>query len=102
MERSVLVVGRYGSGSTGDEAILAALVSGLAARRSGVRLVAASGDPGQTRQRQGVDAVDLRDPLSLVEAVRQSDVVVIGGGGLFQDDAGVESPTLLTPGHGGV
>src|SRR5215472_1413262 len=102
MERVVLVAGYYGFGNTGDEAILAALVSGLSARRSRARLVVASGDPGQTRQRHGVDALFWRDPLSIAEAVRGSDLVVIGGGGLFQDYGGIDRGTLLTPKHGGV
>lgn len=102
MERAVLVVGYYGFGNTGDEAILSALVRGLRRRLPSVRLVAASGDPGQTRQRHGIEAIPWRDPLSLSEAVRSSDLVVIGGGGLFQDYGGVEAGTLLTPKHGGV
>jgi polysaccharide pyruvyl transferase CsaB len=102
MERRVLVAGYYGFGNTGDEAILAALVAALRARRPSDRLVVASGDPGQTRQRHGVDSVFWRDPLALSEEVRRSDLVVIGGGGLFQDYAGIERDTLLTPRHGGV
>jgi polysaccharide pyruvyl transferase WcaK-like protein len=85
MDRTALIAGYYGFGNTGDEAILAALVAGLAARRTTTRLVVVSGDPAQTRQRHGVDAVFWRDPLSIAEAVRASDLVVIGGGGLFQD-----------------
>jgi polysaccharide pyruvyl transferase CsaB len=102
MDRTALIAGYYGFGNTGDEAILAALVAGLAARRTTTRLVVVSGDPAQTRQRHGVDAVFWRDPLSIAEAVRASDLVVIGGGGLFQDYAGVDPGTLLTPRHGSV
>ncbi|HEY1434962.1 MAG TPA: polysaccharide pyruvyl transferase CsaB, partial [Thermoanaerobaculia bacterium] len=102
MERAVLVTGYYGFGNTGDEAILAALVAGLRRRLPSVRIVVTSADPGQTRQRHGVEALPWRDPLSLAEAVAGCDVVVIGGGGLFQDYDGVEIGTLLTPRHGGV
>jgi len=102
MERSVLVVGYYGFGNTGDEAILSALVGGLRKRLPSLRIRVASGDPGQTSQRHGVESLPWRDPLSLSEAVKASDLVVIGGGGLFQDYAGVEAGTLLTPRHGGV
>src|SRR5262249_26943819 len=102
MERRVLVAGYYGFGNTGDEAILAALVAGLRERQPAARLVVASGDPGQARQRHGGASTFWRDPLALAEEVRRSDLVVIGGGGLFQDYAGVERDTLLTPRHGGV
>lgn len=102
MERTVLVTGYYGFGNTGDEAILSALVEGLRQRVPSARLLVTSGDPGQTRQRYGVEALPWRDPLSLSEGVRRSDLVVIGGGGLFQDYGGIEAGTLLTPRHGGV
>ncbi len=102
MERTVLFAGYYGFGNTGDEAILAALRTGLAEREPSTRIVVVSGDVGSTRQRHGVEAVFWRDPLSIAEAVRQSDLVVIGGGGLFQDYAGVDPGTLLTPRHGGI
>ena len=102
MERAVFVTGYYGFGNTGDEAILSALAAGLRARDASIRILATSGDPGLTRQKHGVEAVPWRDPLSLAEAVKRVDLVVIGGGGLFQDYGGLEPGTLLTPKHGGV
>ncbi|HVQ55081.1 MAG TPA: polysaccharide pyruvyl transferase family protein, partial [Thermoanaerobaculia bacterium] len=101
-EQSVLVTGYYGFGNTGDEAILAALVAGLRRRSPAVRIVVLSGDPGQTRHRHGVDAIAWRDPLAIAQEVRKCGLVVIGGGGLFQDYHGVDTSTLLTPRHGGV
>ena len=101
-EQSVLLTGYYGFGNTGDEAILSALVAGLRRRLPAARIVVLSGDPGQTRYRHGVDAVPWRDPLSIAQEVRKCDLVVIGGGGLFQDYDGVETGTLLTPRHGGI
>ncbi len=102
MQRSVLVTGYYGFGNTGDEAILAALVAGIRGRIPSARITVLSGDPGQTEQRHRVDAAPWRDPLSIAEEVRRCDLVVIGGGGLFQDYNGVEPATLLTPRHGGI
>ena len=101
-QQSVLVTGYYGFGNTGDEAILAGLVAGLRRRLPSIRIVVLSGDPGQTRHRHGVDAIAWRDPLAIAEEVRNCDLVVIGGGGLFQDYRGVEAGTLLTPRHGGI
>ena len=101
-EQSVLVTGYYGFGNTGDEAILSALVAGLSRRLPALRIVVLSGDPGQTRHRHGVDAIAWRDPLAIAQEVRKCGLVVIGGGGLFQDSHGVEAGTLLTPRHGGI
>jgi polysaccharide pyruvyl transferase WcaK-like protein len=101
-EQSVLVTGYYGFGNTGDEAILSALVTGLRRRLPALRIVVLSGDPGQTRHRHGVDAIAWRDPLAIGQEVRKCDLVVIGGGGLFQDYNGIEADTLLTPRHGGI
>ena len=101
-EQSVLLTGYYGFGNTGDEAILAALVAGLRLRLPTARIVVLSGDPGQTRDRHGVDAIAWRDPLAIAQEVRKCGLVVIGGGGLFQDYHGVDTGTLLTPRHGGV
>lgn len=99
MERAVLVAGYYGFGNTGDEAILQAIVSKLGDR---ARLTVVSGNPARTRERHGVETVPWRDVLSIADAVRASDLVLVGGGGLFQDYEELDPSTLLTPRHGGI
>ena len=102
MSRTAVLVGYYGFGNTGDEAILASLVSGLSRLRPGTRLIVVSGDPAETRRQHGVEAVDWLDPAAIADAVRRSDLVVVGGGGLFQDYWGVDPETLLTSRHWGI
>jgi polysaccharide pyruvyl transferase CsaB len=102
MKATALLVGYYGFGNTGDEAILSGLVSGLRRRRPDACLVVVSGDPDDTRRRHGVDAVGWLDLPSIADAVKRSDLVVVGGGGLFQDYWGVDPGTLLTSRHWGV
>jgi polysaccharide pyruvyl transferase CsaB len=105
MARRVLIAGYYGHGNAGDEAILAALLrdlSGLAPDRS---FTVASGNPARTLSEHaghGVAAVADRDIPALVEAVRASDLVILGGGGLFQDYWEVDPEVFLTPRHGGI
>ncbi len=102
--RAVLIAGYYGFGNTGDEAILAAILNGLHARSPevSVRAVVVSGDPAETQRRHGVEAVAWRDVAAIARAARGCDLVLVGGGGLFQDHWGVEPGTLLTPDHYGI
>jgi polysaccharide pyruvyl transferase CsaB len=102
MSRTAVLVGYYGFGNSGDEAILSALTSGLSRLRPGTRLIVVSGDPDETKRRHSVDTVDWLDPAAIADAVRRSDLVVVGGGGLFQDYWGVDPSTLLTSRHWGV
>jgi polysaccharide pyruvyl transferase CsaB len=100
--QTVLVAGYYGFGNTGDEAILASISAGLAALAPPTRVVVVSGDPAATRAQHGVDAIPWRDVAAIARAVRESDLVIVGGGGLFQDHWGVDPGTLLTPNHYGI
>ncbi|MBX6377091.1 MAG: polysaccharide pyruvyl transferase family protein, partial [Clostridia bacterium] len=86
-----LVSGYYGFGNAGDEAILAALVSGLrseAARLPGqpeVDVVVLSGRPEETAADHGVRAIPRTDFVAVARAVAAADVVLSGGGSLLQD-----------------
>lgn len=101
--QTVLVAGYYGFGNTGDEAILASILAGLSAQApSTTRLVVVSGDPSATRTQHGVDSIPWRDVSAIAHMVRESDLVIVGGGGLFQDHWGVDPATLLTPSHYGI
>ena len=99
---TILVAGYYGFGNTGDEAILASILAGLSERDSGARVVVVSGDPSSTRSQHRVEAIPWRDLPAIARGVRESDLVIVGGGGLFQDHWGVEPSTLLTPNHFGI
>ena len=102
MNRTALLAGYYGFGNTGDEAILAALVAGLSRREPSSRLVVLSGDPEDTRRRHGVPAIAWRDVEALSAEVAQTDLVILGGGGLFQDYWGFDPEALLSARAGGV
>jgi polysaccharide pyruvyl transferase CsaB len=100
--RSILIAGYYGFGNAGDEAILAAMLGELRALRPGVELAVASGDPAATAARHGVRAVPRDDLAAVIAAIRESDLVILGGGGLFQDYWRVSPEALLTVRQGGL
>ena len=79
--RRVLCLGWIGAANVGDELLLALLHRWVDAL--GHELVALSIDPGGTRAMHGIEAVDRYDLGAVAEAMQQSDLFVLGGGGLF-------------------
>ena len=96
----VVITGYYGARNCGDELILHALITLFAQHYPGSELTVLSFDPEQTARIHGVAAL-LRPPFAItaghlgdwfrvpwlrtIGAVRQADLVVVGGGGLLED-----------------
>jgi polysaccharide pyruvyl transferase CsaB len=86
--RAVLC-GYYGKGNGGDEALLATLLQMLP---NNVTPLVLSGNPDETRDRYGVETCNRMAPLQVLQALRQSDVFIWGGGSLIQDATSAISP----------
>lgn len=86
--RAVLC-GYYGKGNGGDEALLATLLQMLP---NHVTPLVLSGNPKETQLRYGVAACDRFSPMSVWQALRQSEAFIWGGGSLMQDVTSVVSP----------
>lgn len=84
--------GYYGFGNLGDEAILAAIAQELVAQLPEVEIEVLSGDPAATQRTYGLEACDRWRLSCLLHALRRSDVLVQGGGGLIQDATSCMSP----------
>jgi polysaccharide pyruvyl transferase CsaB len=98
----IFLVGYYGFGNVGDEAVLSTMLAEFRARRPNARIVVASGDPARTTAAHGVEAVAWNDMAAIHRAVQVCDLVLIGGGGLFHDYWGIDPDTFLTDGHWGI
>jgi polysaccharide pyruvyl transferase WcaK-like protein len=75
----VLLVGAFGQGNPGDEALCAAFLRAL----PGDEVVVASRDPLSTARLHGVRAI-ANDPHVVARLVREVDGVVVGGGTVFK------------------
>jgi len=87
--KQAVLCGYYGKGNGGDEALLATLLQMLPADLTPLVL---SGNPEQTRDRYGVETCDRMAPKTILQALRQSDVLIWGGGSLIQDATSAASP----------
>lgn len=88
MKRAVLC-GYYGKGNGGDEALLAAVLQMLP---DSITPIVLSGNPEETQKRYGVQACDRMSAFPVLNALRQSDLLIWGGGSLMQDATSAISP----------
>jgi polysaccharide pyruvyl transferase CsaB len=86
--RAVLC-GYYGQGNGGDEALLATLLQMLPKYVSPIVL---SGNPEETQKCYGVESCNRKSAMSVLNAIRNSDVFIWGGGSLIQDATSALSP----------
>src|SRR5947207_2183494 len=98
--KTVLIAGGFGYGNTGDDAILTCMLNELRESIRGVRLIALSANPGETQRRYDIEAVNWQDIPQIIKVAESSDLMILGGGGLFYDYWGVQPDTLLSSTHG--
>ena len=96
VSKRILITGYIGFGNAGDEAIAGVLVRHLKECIPDAQITIPSGNPRQTATAFDVRAIPWQDPLALTEAVRATDLTIIGGGGLFQDYWGIDPATALS------
>ena len=84
--KQILIDGYYGFENLGDEAILRVILGDIAHVAPDAQVSVLSNNPDLTSRLHGVRAVNRLNPLSVIRAVSASDVVVIGGGGLFHEN----------------
>lgn len=92
----VLLSGYYGFGNFGDEAILRVIVDQWRARRPGDSITALSANPVQTASTYGIAAVPRMSAGAVAEAIRATDLVISGGGGLLQSATSLRSLLYYT------
>ncbi len=98
----LFVAGNFGFENLGDEAILAALLAELRRHHPGLTCTVTAGDGPRAAALHGVATVPLSDPAAMAAAVAESDLVVVGGGGLFHEYWGFDPDAVLTSQQWGI
>ena len=84
-----VLCGYYGMGNGGDEALLASLLQMLPEQ---VTPIVLSGNPAETQERFGVQAVPRKSLRAVFLALWQADAFIWGGGSLMQDASSILNP----------
>ena len=84
-----VLCGYYGMGNAGDEALLVSLLQMLP---ESVTPIVLSGDPQSTKKQYGVASCYRKSTFAILEALKQSDIFIWGGGSLMQDSTSIISP----------
>lgn len=103
--RSILIVGNYGAGNLGDDAILGGIVTELKSLAYGGRiLVTHGGFKSSPEIYKGLEKVPFipfglrsrfrKSKKEAYQAIKEADLVILGGGGLFMDTESVWAPFI--------
>lgn len=83
--RSILMSGYYGFDNSGDDAILKAIIKDIRAMDDSVDIVVLSKDPAKTKSMYNVKAVDRFNLREVIKAIKDTSLLINGGGSLLQD-----------------
>ncbi len=84
----IALSGYYGFDNAGDEALLSAITQTIKSLEPSASFVVLSGYPGKTARLHHLRAVNRMNPWSVTRELRQSSLLISGGGSLFQDITG--------------
>ena len=87
----ILMSGYYGFGNSGDEAILRSMHNNLTNAYGDLNITVLSNDPEDTSERYGCRAVNRFNILQVIKAIKGCDILISGGGSLFQDRTSTRS-----------
>jgi len=85
MMAQITLLGYYGFGNAGDEAVLAGVIARLRAVDPLAQITVISGDPEETARIHGVQAIGRGNFAQIRTLLKDTDLFLLGGGGLLQD-----------------
>ena len=81
----ILFCGYYGFGNTGDEAIIQTITKEIRKELDDVNIKVMTSDVEYSKKDPYADGFIERSPVSILKAIKDSDLVIFGGGSIFQD-----------------
>lgn len=81
----IVLSGYYGFDNIGDEAVLYSIVALLKKEIPHIHITVLSNNPEKTKEVYGVDSVNRWDIKKIAKVIKESDMLISGGGSLLQD-----------------
>ncbi|MDR1615480.1 MAG: polysaccharide pyruvyl transferase CsaB [Syntrophomonadaceae bacterium] len=81
----IALSGYYGFDNAGDEALLAAITGSIRKHNPNTDFVVFSGNPAGTTSAHHIQSVYYLNPLKVLRELIRSDLLISGGGSIFQD-----------------
>ncbi len=91
--RNVMISGYYGFGNSGDDALLSAIIDEIKAVSPKANVTVLSNTPAATRKIYGTDSIYRYNFLKIRKQMKQTDLLITGGGSLIQDGTSNRSLT---------
>ena len=92
----IALSGYYGFDNAGDEALLSAITSALKRVAPEAEFVVFSGAPDRTASLHGIRAVNYLNPFAILRELTTADLLISGGGSIFQDVTSARSLPYYT------
>ncbi|SHH48631.1 polysaccharide pyruvyl transferase CsaB [Tepidibacter thalassicus] len=83
--KSIFIFGYYGFQNIGDEAILSCIINDLRKFISNPKIKVLTYNAELTKKEHGVDTISRTGIVQVIKAIKESDLVISGGGSLLQD-----------------
>lgn len=83
--KKIAISGYYGFGNVGDEAVLAGTLASFRQPDAEIDFTILSQNPARTTLEHGVRALSRNSPSAVIRAIKESDMLLSGGGSLLQD-----------------
>ena len=90
-KKRILMYGYFGAGNMGDEAILEVQTKIIRELNPDVELSVLTHDKEKAKK-LNLKPYDFKDILEIIKAIEECDLIISGGGGLFQDISGSFNP----------
>jgi polysaccharide pyruvyl transferase CsaB len=86
-----VISGYYGFKNVGDDAMLMAIIDNLKMYKNDIRIMVLSKNPIETRRTYNVDAANRVNLIQILSIMRNSKLLISGGGSLIQDNTSTRS-----------
>lgn len=85
IKNDVIISGYYGFKNSGDDTSLKAIIGGLKDLSPNIRITVLSKTPEETKAIYGVESINRLNIFSIIKKMKQSSLLISGGGSLIQD-----------------